>query len=498
MSKALLSEEKIKELSKTVQADEVSFLNYFKIFQTLYDTHPPTQYANYFHCTSLFDLEKVNKINNNDSFLKAIATFINEVTFSKKKIFIEFSTEDSVANAIKVLKMLKDPKKYLYCLHMARPKVADIDFIKFVEIFEYIDNIEDVHFFEDCAKKIIEDKINVGKLYYVNLDQIPVDKVIEYSTQYPNKIKELYAFENKEYDKIKKVCDLNSETLIRIPNCKLDLYPNLKNVEIVTINSEPLPDPLPDNFNYSSVKNLETIFIEDDSEEKTNFAIELMNKCPNLEKVSFATFSELTQEQFLKIFSTTKSKKIKEICVTCQEFEEGIDFAPIFKNLPKLSKFRVDCHCSMDFLYALHPIISCEKVAPTYPILEQLINNYLNEDEDNYLKGEFPNDFEPFFEYFKKKENIMNRFEKIWGDSASTFELPYFSHLIINKSAEIAKFNVKKVGTVHVLCPVDDKIKQFLEKVKPDFIKVKEGKLDDSVSNATKIVYCADTGDMKF
>ena len=33
---------------------------------------------------------------------------------------------------------------------------------------------------------------------------------------------------------------------------------------------------------------------------------------------------------------------------------------------------------------------------------------------------------------------------------------------------------------------------------KPDFIKVKEGKLDDSVSNATKIVYCADTGDMKF
>ena len=112
-----------------------------------------------------------------------------------------------------------------------------------------------------------------------------------------------------------------------------------------------------------------------------------MNKCPNLEKVSFATFSELTQEQFLKIFSTTKSNKIKEICVTCQEFEEGIDFAPIFKNLPKLSKFRVDCHCSMDFLYALHPIISCEKVAPTYPILEQLINNYLNKVKENFKEN---------------------------------------------------------------------------------------------------------------
>ena len=104
MSKALLSEEKIKELSKTVQADEVSFLNYFKIFQTLYDTNPPTQYANYFHCTSLFDLEKVNKINNNDSFLKAIATFINEVTFSKKKYLSNFPLKTALPTRSKFSK----------------------------------------------------------------------------------------------------------------------------------------------------------------------------------------------------------------------------------------------------------------------------------------------------------------------------------------------------------------------------------------------------------
>ena len=498
MSKALLSDDKIKQLSKTLEADEVSFLNYFKLFQSLYDSYSQTQYANYFHCLSLFDLEKVNKINNPDSFLKAIASFINEVTFDKKKIFIEFSTEESVSNVIKVLKMLKEPKKYLYCLHMARPKVADIDFSKYVELFNYMENINEPEFFDDCVKKIIEEKINVGILYYVNLDIIPLDKVIEYSTKYPNKIKELYSFENKDYDNIKKLCDLNSESLIRVPNCKIDLYSNLKKIEIITINSEPLPNPLPDNFNYDTVKNLETIFVEDDSDEKTDFAIELMNKCPNLEKVSFATFGELTQQQFLKIFSTTKSNKIKEIMVTCQEFEDEIDFTPIFKNLPKLSKFRVDCHCSMDFLYAIHPIISCEKVALPYPILEQLINNYLAEDEDNYLKGEFPNDFEPFYEYFKTKENIMKRFDKIYGDSASTFEIPYYGHLIINKAAEIDKFNVKKVGSVHVLCPLDDKVKKFLEKVKPDFIKIKEGKLDENVSNGSKIVYCADTGDMKF
>ena len=93
-------------------------------------------------------------------------------------------------------------------------------------------------------------------------------------------------------------------------------------------------------------------------------------------KEVFAAFCELTPEQFIKIFSQTSSNKIKEIIVTCQEFEEDIDLSPIFKNLPKLTKFRADCHCSMDYLFGVQPVISCEKVAPSYPIIEQLITNY--------------------------------------------------------------------------------------------------------------------------
>jgi hypothetical protein len=89
---------------------------------------------------------------------------------------------------------------------MARPKVADIDFMKYLELFDYMENLEDPQFFSDCVNKIIEQQINVGRLYYVNLDQIPTDKVLEFCTKYPNKIKELYAFENKDYEKIQKIC----------------------------------------------------------------------------------------------------------------------------------------------------------------------------------------------------------------------------------------------------------------------------------------------------
>ena len=493
MAKNLLSEEKIKELAKSVSAEEVSFVNYFKIFQSLYDSSNPTSFANYFHKVSLFELENVNKIKNEDSFLKAISSFINEVTYDKKKIYFELSNEESIQKVLKVLKMLKTPKKYIYYIRKAKPQqkgaipALEIDFAKNKELFEYADKVDDPKFFSDFVKKVFEEQIDVARIYYANLDKYPIDKVIEYCTKYPNRIKELYAFDNKEYEKIQKVCELNSESLIRTPNCKIDLYSKLKNIEIITINSEPLPKPLPENFNYASVKELETIFVEDDSEEKTNEALELINKCPNLEIVSFSSFGELTQEQFFNIFTKTTSKKIRQIQATCQEFDNDVDLTPIFQNLPKLSKFNIDCHCSMEFLFSLLPCISCERFAPSHPLLEQLLMNYIQEDEDNYIMANFSSEFEGFYDYFKNKNEIMKRFERFSGHGCQNNEIPYVNELIVKKPREINNFIAKKVGTLHIMCPLDDDLKKFVEKTKPTFLKIKEGKLDNTKD--IKIVY---------
>jgi hypothetical protein len=504
MAKNILSEDKIKELAKSLNADEVSFVNYFKIFQALYDTANPTSFTNYFHKVSLFELENVNKIKNEDSFLKAIATFINEVTFNKKKIYFELSNEESIQKVLKVLRMLKTPKKYTYYIKKAKPKnmfdlpSLDIDFSKNKEIFEYIDNLEDTHFFNDFTKKVFDEQIDVAKIYYVDLDKIPLDKILNYCTKYPNRIKELYSFENKEYDKIQKICELNSESLIRTPNCRIDLYPTLKNIEIITVNSQPFPDPLPDNFNYESVKELETIFIEDDSEEKTNKALELINKCPNLEYVSFSTFGELTQQQLFNIFTKTTSKKIKEIKAVGQDLENDVDFTPIFKNLPKLSVFMIDCHCSMDFLFSLLPCISCERIAPSYPLLEQLLINYINEDDDNYILANFGCEFEGFYDYFKDKKEIMMRFERFSGRGCVNCEIPYVSELTVKKPKDIKNCIAKKIGTLNIMCPLNDDLKKFVEKTKPIFIKIKEGKLDEINSNETKIVYNLENEEITF
>lgn len=504
MAKNLLSEEKIKELAKSQNADETSFTNYFKIFQTLYDSANPTSFTNYFHSVSLFELENVNKIKNEDSFLKAIASFINEVTFNKKKIFFELSNEESIQKVLKVLKMLKTPKKYTYYIRKAKPKnkfdppTLNIDFSKNKEIFEYMDDLEDSHFFNDFVPKIFDEQIDVARIYYVNLDKIPLDKVLNYCTKYPNRIKELYSFDNKEYDKIQKICELNSESLIRTPNCRIDLYSKLKNIEVITINSEPLPNPLPDNFNYNSVKELETIFIEDDSEEKTNQALELINKCPNLEVVSFSSFGELTQEQLFNIFTKTTSTKIRVIKAVGQELDNDVDFTPIFKNLPKLSIFMIDCHCSMDFLFSLLPCISCERIAPSFPLIEQLLINYINEDEDNYISANFGCEFAGFYDYFKDKKEIMMRFNRFSGRDCLNSEIPYVNELNVKKPREIQNFIAKKLGTLNILCPLNDDLKKFVEKTKPTFIRVKEGKLDENSIKETKIVYNMENEEITF
>ena len=502
MAKNLLSEDKMKELAKSVGADEVSFVNYFKIFQNLYDKSIPTSFANYFNKVSLFDLGNINKIKNEDSFLKAISTFINEVTCDKKKIFFELSNEESIQKVLKVLKALKTPKKYVYYVTKAKPKkkgeipTLDIDFAKNKEIFELMDKVDDKEFFSDFVKKAIEEQIDVARIYYANLDELPIDKVIDYCTKYPNRIKELYAFDNKEYEKIQKICELNSESLVRTPNCKIDLYSKLKNIEAITINSEPLPKPLPDNFNYSSVKELDTIFVEDDSEEKTNQALELINKCPNLEVVCFSTFGELTQEQFFNIFTKTTSKKIRQIQATCTDFDENVDLTPIFQNLPKLSKFNIDCHCSMEFRFSLLPCISCERFAPSHPLLEQLLSNYIQEDEDHYILANFAQDFQEFYDYFKDKKEIMKRFERISGRACENCDVPYVSELTVKKPREINNIIAKKIEVLNILCPLNDDIKKFIENKKPDFLKIKEGKLEDTKD--IKVVYNVESDEIIF
>ena len=418
------------------------------------------------------------------------------MTFNKKRIKFELSDEKSIQRVLKVLKLLKEPKKYLYVIREGNQTdnipEKKIDFKKYIELFDFIDKIDDLGFFNDFVKQVISEQIDISKIFYINLDEISIDQVLAYSEKYKNKIRELYAFYNRDYDKIKKICDLNSESLIRVPNCKINLYTNLKNIETITFNCQPLPDSLPKDFNYNSVKNLDGILFEED---KKSLIMELINKCCNLEKLSFGV-KELSRDQFFEILTKTTSKKIKEINFPLLDLYQGENFTPIFQNLPKLSIFGFEMHASMEFLYSLLPPISCERVTLDFPLLEQLLRNYIQEDESNFIRACFYEDFDEFYDYFKDKTDIMNRFESFDGEKYSSSEIPFLNLLNVEKSDDFNNCIAKKIGDLIVNCPLDDELNNFITKTKPTFVKIKEGDLKPN--SDIKVVYNLATNEIKF
>lgn len=90
------------------------------------------------------------------------------------------------------------------------------------------------------------------------------------------------------------------------------------------------------------------------------------------------------------------------------------------------------------------------------------------------------------------------RFERFSGRDCKASEIPYVNELIVKKPREIKNIIAKKIGTLHILCSLDDNIKKFVEKVKPIFIKIKEGKLDENISNGIRIIYNVENEEITF
>ena len=96
----------------------------------------------------------------------------------------------------------------------------------------------------------------------------------------------------------------------------------------------------------------------------------------------------------------------------------------------------------MELLFSFLPCIWCERVSPSFPLIEQLLINYINEDEDNYISGNFDSWIAGFYDCFKDKKEIMMRFIRFSGHDCLT-EIPYINELSVKKPREIQNFNFK-------------------------------------------------------
>ena len=77
-----------------------------------------------------------------------------------------------------------------------------IDFKKNLDIFKYI-STDDIYDFEKLTKELIDNQIDSPSLNCVNLNDISIDKVLNYSEKYPNRIKMIDFYDFHENEKLK-------------------------------------------------------------------------------------------------------------------------------------------------------------------------------------------------------------------------------------------------------------------------------------------------------
>ena len=90
----------------------------------------------------------------------------------------------------------------------------------------------------------------------------------------------------------------------------------------------------------------------------------------------------------------------------------------------------------------------------------------------------------------------MMRFKRFSGRACENFDIPYVSELTVKEAREINNCIAKKIEILEILCPLNDDIKKFIEDKKPNFLKIKEGKLDDNKD--IKVVYSVENEEITF
>jgi hypothetical protein len=442
------------------------FLKYFNKFNIL-ESFLDSEYVNYFNEICLCDLREKDEIKD-EVFAKAIIIYIIEKRKNKKLYFMNLETENDIKLQILILSQL-DYKSLKYDIKYNK----ELNFKNNLNFFNYIPNIIDEYAFESFSKEIIENKIDVPLINHINLNNIPYEKVFEYSKLYQNRIKKLEWYGTEEYDKLKELMELNKESLEIYPHGKIEYLIPLKNAYIFNLSE--LEGELNDNFNLSKITHVEGITINFEDEDLSISNIKkILNKCINLE---YIFFDDISAEYFFNILEDINCPKVKEISATCENIEPDYDWSKIFDKMPLLEKLPIEEHQTMSWTYEIKPVFLAENKRLAYPLLEQLIRNYLNGSPDRDISMQFDAEFDEFWDYFKDKKDILSRLSKLSGDCIHDFPDTYFK-VKINKSENIKNLKNGRYLYCIVECDFDDVVLEFVKKSKPMFLFVKCGNVN--------------------
>ena len=223
----------------------------------------------------------------NVNYAKVIVIFIRNKRKNKNLYFVNIQSEKDIELHILILSQL-NYKTYKYDISY-NDKVNLIDHLN---LFNYIYNLNDEYALESLSKQLVENQIDSPLINRINLDNISFEKVLEYSQKYPNRIKLIDFYIFKDYNKIKKIIELNQQSLVSYPHGKIEFLVPLPNAYIFTL-IELSPYNLYDNYHLEKIIIVNGIKILEDEE---NLYIKFLNK---VKKVWEGT---MILSNFFKIF----------------------------------------------------------------------------------------------------------------------------------------------------------------------------------------------------
>ena len=448
----------------------LKYFEKFSIISSLFDS----QYVNYFGEITLTELKENNDITN-ENFAKAIVLFIKEKRKSKNLYFVNLQTENDIRLNILILSQL-DYNSYYYEISFNKK----LNLIDNLNIFNYIRNINDREVFASLSQEIIEKQIDSPLVNIVNLDKIQYEKVLEYSKKYPNRIRFLDFFKFKDFDKMKELLILNKESLACYPHAKFEFLIPLKNAYFFDFYD--YSGNIDDSYDFTKIK----YFGRNESYVEKEIYINFFNKCPNLEDIDFYDFNS---EYLLDIAKSVNCPKLKRITATIQDMdiEDDFDWNLFFEKFPLLEDISIEEHQTMFWTYEISPIFLAEKKRLPFPLLEQLIMNYLKGSPDRDIKLRFDDEFDEFWDYFKNKKQILNRVSELSGNCVYE-KLDIYFKAVINKYNSVDKIKEGKYLYLFVESPFNEQILDFVKRNKVEYLLIKGG----GDVNIEELIKCRD------
>ena len=142
--------------------------------------------------------------------------------------------------------------------------------------------------------------------------------------------------------------------------------------------------------------------------------------------------------------------------------------------MPLLEDLSIVEHQTMWWTYEINPIFLAEVKRLSFPLLEQLIRNYINGSPERDITLRFDDEFDEFWDYFKDKKDIIARISTLIGDCVYISLDSYFKG-VVNTYNNIELMKNAKYLYFFVEVPLDDKILDFIKKNKIEYLFLRNG-----------------------